>query len=1411
MPDSATMAAAHSDSFNINIKTLNPHATHEISVSSSDHVVDLKTTIEGITGVPPARQRLLYLGRALVDNAQTLGSAGIQSGHTLHMVERPAAAVDQPATQPPLRSNNAMPGQPMPGTEAEARAHGVAPGLNDQIMNQVLGSIFQAISADAVNFGSMEGVATGSAMVGIGPDGTAVTIPIQQAFGVPGAGGLGLGVGNRQQGQQGARGPAEAARPLLTTIQNYVERLVTSSESRSSLPPLMSSPSSPVLPEARRIDNERRWFSAAQRVLQNVDLQPETRRWVEATVMEALARPPPSSSAEIPTPPSTAPSGTAQQATGGREQAAESASGRAAYGDGTRQSTAPSAAHVQGHPTGTVQEPWEANPSDPQVASVVAVAVGNILQRSQDVWALGPQPALERAAQELQSLTGPVPRGMQTPPNPAVDAVSAAGRHLYAFGALAWELARLCRIVAPALQGQVQLQLATGRPAFISPDGTSPRVPFATGRPEHGGHPHISTEVSESSRVSVRLPNGAVATGNFQGPAPSAEDFAASLSSSLNFVNNTSRTQPQGQSQQPPTGNGTAGEASTPTQHVPQQTNGTGVGSAMHLGRTGTTSSAGTTSATRSASTTRSASASGATSATGTTSAAGATSAQATTPSDGARPSWQTVSGMIYHPPGPGQGPEAVGQGQPIPLQHQDLHMLRGHMAQHGVGIPEGMFSGMVPPGIMLPGMTNWHFGREEGDGDVAAMEGLDPDIPRNFLGGVANDLSSQASAAQSQLRGMITGVVVPIVQHALAATGLLGGAEAPGSDNTYDDAQLPENIVETLGSSIAEALEPSLPLIHDFVRQLRPFMAAGPTATGGDNRQQTDAPAAPFPTFQEWVRQAQLPDDLQSPTATSSSADDYSLEPESRELLSRQARVSRQAASSTAHATDTGGSSLGAPDEAPPMLSSAARDRPVSFPLGTPLDSLAPRPAQRSTQRDVSASGSAAASGSRAPTNANPTSSGRSADEGGVPSTAPGLTATAAESAPGPPLGRTHGPSLARPGPMLPARPGSQPNLPARPRRTGPRAPAAPSTATAASPGGINMSDTIAALSSSNTQSQQQQLPADQNRPQIGPRPEAALSQVMSQLGPVMQQLMASSQEGGGDGAGSGAPSSNQRSSNQQQGATAAEGQPFAAMLGPLMQQMGPLIGQMMGGEGAPQSAATASEIAPLRGGSEGAGHNPGGMAAIMQQMGPMIGQIMSNEGAGGPSPATTSGPLRGSSGSSDPSSMSSNGGMASIMQQLVASPAMQQMMVQLTGGMDSSQGGGRTDATHPLGGQAREASMGIRTSPSLSQSIPGASGPQRIAGVPLEMESSVRAAFSPDAADEWLNTLRADEPQIAEAARRELPDAYTAGHLDVGNNDAFPFGNSSDLPSDPEPAVLFQSAGPPPPTSDVRIDELD
>lgn len=44
-----------------------------------------------------------------------------------------------------------------------------------------------------------------------------------------------------------AAATAEPSRPLLTTVQAYVERLASSSESRSSLRPLMSSPST-VLP-----------------------------------------------------------------------------------------------------------------------------------------------------------------------------------------------------------------------------------------------------------------------------------------------------------------------------------------------------------------------------------------------------------------------------------------------------------------------------------------------------------------------------------------------------------------------------------------------------------------------------------------------------------------------------------------------------------------------------------------------------------------------------------------------------------------------------------------------------------------------------------------------------------------------------------------------------------------------------------------------------------------------------------------------------------------------------------------------------------------------------------------------------------------------------------------------------------
>lgn len=42
----------------------------------------------------------------------------------------------------------------------------------------------------------------------------------------------------------------------------------------------------------RRQDSERWWFTAAQSVLENADLRPEVRRFVETSVAEALAAPP---------------------------------------------------------------------------------------------------------------------------------------------------------------------------------------------------------------------------------------------------------------------------------------------------------------------------------------------------------------------------------------------------------------------------------------------------------------------------------------------------------------------------------------------------------------------------------------------------------------------------------------------------------------------------------------------------------------------------------------------------------------------------------------------------------------------------------------------------------------------------------------------------------------------------------------------------------------------------------------------------------------------------------------------------------------------------------------------------------------------------------------------------------------
>lgn len=53
-----------------------------------------------------------------------------------------------------------------------------------------------------------------------------------------------------------------------------------------------------------------------------------------------------------------------------------------------------------------------------------------------------------------------------------------ANAQLFAVGALAWELSRMCSMLLPALSGTAVLPLATGRSAFINAAGTAPIMPL---------------------------------------------------------------------------------------------------------------------------------------------------------------------------------------------------------------------------------------------------------------------------------------------------------------------------------------------------------------------------------------------------------------------------------------------------------------------------------------------------------------------------------------------------------------------------------------------------------------------------------------------------------------------------------------------------------------------------------------------------------------------------------------------------------------------------------------------------------------------------------------------------------------------------------------------------------------------
>ena len=74
----------------LQVKTLAP-ATHAVELPRGAGLGALRGALEPLTGVPPARQRLLFLGRALRGDGG-LEAAGVRDGSVLHMVETPEGA-----------------------------------------------------------------------------------------------------------------------------------------------------------------------------------------------------------------------------------------------------------------------------------------------------------------------------------------------------------------------------------------------------------------------------------------------------------------------------------------------------------------------------------------------------------------------------------------------------------------------------------------------------------------------------------------------------------------------------------------------------------------------------------------------------------------------------------------------------------------------------------------------------------------------------------------------------------------------------------------------------------------------------------------------------------------------------------------------------------------------------------------------------------------------------------------------------------------------------------------------------------------------------------------------------------------------------------------------------------------------
>ncbi|KAJ2045802.1 Large proline-rich protein bag6, partial [Coemansia sp. RSA 2337] len=93
----------------------------QVDVRSDETVGDFRGRLATTSHVEPQKQRLIYRGRLLVDDAQKLVDVGVSDGSALHMVARPTAAATAPA--------------PTAATTGERGSFGTGNGREDFLSN----------------------------------------------------------------------------------------------------------------------------------------------------------------------------------------------------------------------------------------------------------------------------------------------------------------------------------------------------------------------------------------------------------------------------------------------------------------------------------------------------------------------------------------------------------------------------------------------------------------------------------------------------------------------------------------------------------------------------------------------------------------------------------------------------------------------------------------------------------------------------------------------------------------------------------------------------------------------------------------------------------------------------------------------------------------------------------------------------------------------------------------------------------------------------------------------------------------------------------------------------------------------------------------------------------------------------